>query len=119
MPIMVFDRLMRLFRRDEGVDIGRFRTLFERFQQILASNSRTLELMAELEDKLSGDHIFDINYLRSTTAELSEEVRRMISNLNVITENRYSELFSRQHQIQAELQNTIEGRHSPTDDEYG
>jgi len=115
---MMFDRLKQLLVRREGIDLGSFRTLFERFQQILASNTRTLEIMAQLEDKLSGEYIFDINYLRSTTAELSEEVRRMISNLNVITDNRFPDLFSRQYLIQGELKNIVEGRPVPADDEF-
>jgi pyruvate,water dikinase len=115
---MIFNRLKRAGRGQEDVDLGRFRALFERFQQILSSNNRTLEIMAEFEDKLSGEYIFDINYLLATTAELSEEVRRMISNLNVITDNRYPELFSRQHQIQNELKGIIDGRPARLDVGY-
>ena len=84
---MVLGRIAGFFRRDQAADIGNFRTLFERFQQILTGNNRILEIISELEDKLSGEYIFGINYLEVTTDNLSEEVHRIISNLNIITEN--------------------------------
>jgi pyruvate,water dikinase len=115
---MIFHRLIRAFRRDRSADLGRFRTLFERFQQILTGNNQILEIISELEDKLSGEYIFDINYLKSTTEKLSEEVHRIISNLNIITDNRYPELFSRQDAIQDELKNIVENRPAPSGEKY-
>ena len=106
---MVFDRITRLFRRSQASDLNQFKALFERFQQILTGNNRVLELISQLEDKLSGEYIFDINYLKHTTDQLSEEIHLIISNLNIISGNRYTELFSRQAAIQEELRNIIQG----------
>jgi pyruvate,water dikinase len=116
--LMVLDRLIRFFRRDESADLGKFRTLFERFQQILTGNNRILELISELEDKLSGEYIFDINYVKVTTQNLSEEVHRIISNLNIITDGKHPELFSCQDRIEDELENIVEDRPGISDEKY-
>ncbi len=118
MRLVIFDSILRLARRRQGVDLKQFTEFFQRFQQILAGNNRVLELISELDDKLSGEYIFDINYLLHTTERLSEQVCLIISHLNAIAQNRYSELFSRQATIQEELENIINGRAVWAGDEY-
>ncbi|NIO28654.1 MAG: pyruvate, water dikinase [Candidatus Latescibacteria bacterium] len=115
---MVFDRITRIFRRPHAVDLSYFKALFEKFQQILEGNNRVLELISGLENKLSGQYIFDINYLKSVVEQLSEEVYLVISNLNVFADNRYLELFSRQAAIQKELKDIVEGHPVTSEDMY-
>jgi pyruvate,water dikinase len=115
---VVFDRIAGLFRRDDGTDLNRFRTLFDKFQGILTCNNRVLEVISELEDKLSGEYIFDINYLKASTDELSTQVYLIVSNLNVIAGNRYKELFERQAAIAKELAAILQGRALPSDEKY-
>jgi pyruvate,water dikinase len=107
---VVFERIARVFRRQRVEELGSFKALFEWFQQKLKGNNRVLELISELEDKLSGDYIFDINYLRAVSEELSQELFRIISSLNTLTGNRYQELFARQAAIQEQLNDILEGR---------
>lgn len=106
----MFEKLAKIFRSERTSSLDQFKALFDRFQQVLEGNNVILELMAQLEDKLSGEYIFDINYLKHAVNELSEEVYRVASNLNIITNNRYPELFSRQVAIHTELENILEGR---------
>lgn len=105
----MFRKMASLFRRHRTADLNEFRELFARFQQILKGNNRVFELISELEDKLSGEYIFDINYLKHVNDQLSETIYLIISNLNIIANNRYGDLFSRQTAIQAELNNIIQG----------
>jgi pyruvate,water dikinase len=105
-----FKKIANIFRRPPTADLNQFRELFERFQQILKGNNRVFELISELEDKLSGEYIFDINYLIHVNDQLSQTVYLIISNLNVIADNRYRDLFSRQAAIQDELDNIIKGQ---------
>jgi pyruvate,water dikinase len=105
----VFEIIGRLFGRRRTADLKEFRELFERFQQILKGNNLVFELISELEDKLSGEYIFDINYLKHINHRLSEAVYLIASNLNIISNNRYKELFTRQISIQEELDGIIEG----------
>ena len=105
----MFRRIARLFGRNRTADLGQFRELFGRFQQILLSNNRVLELISELEDKLGGEYIFDIKFLEDTTDQLSRAVYMVCSSLNVIADNRYRELFSRYTSIQEELSSILSG----------
>jgi len=105
----LFDFIARLFGHHRTADLDQFRDLFERFQQILKGNNRILELISELEDKLGGEYIFDINYLKHVTGELSESVYLVSSSLNVISDNRYYGLFDRQMAIQKELERILRG----------
>ncbi len=107
---MFLKKIASIFRRPPTADLNQFRELFERFQQILKGNNRVFELISELEDKLSGEYIFDINYLIHVNDELSRTVHLIISNLNVIADNRYHNLYSRQATIQEELDNIIKGQ---------
>jgi pyruvate,water dikinase len=105
----VFSKIANLFRRRPTGNLNEFRELFERFQQILNGNNRVLTLMSELDDKFSGEYIFDINYLEHVVKELSQSVHLVISNLNIIAGNRYRELFSRQSAIEEQLDDILEG----------
>ncbi len=107
---MVFRKIANLFRRPHAADLGEFRELFGRFQQILRNNNRVLEIISELEDKLGGEYIFDINYLKEAVDQISDAVYIVCSSLNVIAENRYRELFSRQTAIHEELNSIIQGQ---------
>jgi pyruvate,water dikinase len=105
---VAFNKIMQLFRPSD--DISKFKSVFEGFQQVLRGNNRALELIAQLEDKMGGEYIFDINYFKASVENLSNEINRIVSGLNLISENRYMGLFTRQLAIQEELNRIIEGR---------
>ncbi len=68
------------------------RVVFNRFRQVLDTNNRALEIMADMGDKLGGNYIFDINYIRKSYSELSDAVFQSIYNLNSLSRNRYLHL---------------------------
>ena len=113
---VAFDRIIRFFRPPD--EIVKFRSIFDGFQQLLRGNNSALECIAQLEDKMSGEYIFDINYIKASIEQLSDEVHHIISNLNLISENRYMALFSRQLAIREELNNIIEGKIFQANDRY-
>jgi pyruvate,water dikinase len=101
-------RIGEIFRRSPSEFLPEFSTLFEKFQQILQGNNTVLEIIAQVEDKLSGEYIFDVNYIRSTCRSMSEEVYKIIYALNVLSNNAYPKLFERYETIQAEIGAMIE-----------
>jgi len=107
---LVFGKIFGFFRRPRTANLSEFRELFGRFQQILRNNNRVLEIISELEDKLGGEYIFDIHYLRDAVDQISDAVYIVCSSLNVIADNRYRELFSRQTAIHEELNSILEGQ---------
>ena len=108
--IIMLELLSKIFHKGKAVHIDELKVIFEKFKQILAGNNTVLELMAQLEDKLSGEYIFDINYLRQIVNRISDEIYKVIHNLNYISNNNYTELLTRHAEIQNELENIIDAK---------
>ncbi len=62
------------------------------FQRLLAANNRALSLMADLEEKLSGDFLFDLQYIVAAVAHLRQEIAAMAAALNRMAGERYAAL---------------------------
>jgi len=110
--------LDKLLHKRKQVDLNELRTIFDKFKEILSGNNIILELISQLEDKLSGEYIFDINYLKQTITHISEEIYGIIVNLNYISGNKYTELITRHVEIQAELENILESYSKNIPDRY-
>lgn len=82
---------------------GEFEVKYRAFQEQLEQNNRVLELMADLEEKCSGEYLFDRQYIESRLAEISSGVDRIIESLNVLSRGRYRQLPA----IHAEIQNKV------------
>ena len=87
-----------------------FSDLFSRFREILESNNRALDLMAEMGNKLGGDFIFDSQYIRSTCQEIADLVHKLIYNLNYIAPNKYNELNNAFGRINSQIEDIIAGK---------
>lgn len=84
----------RLFRRSGKTrDIHFLKDIVNRFRELVGLNNAALEIIAEMGDKLSGDYIFDTQYLRQVAAELEETVYKIVYNLNAICDKKYPKLF--------------------------
>lgn len=110
MAFPFFKKVRRALHRDRDTSLAHLKFLFERFQQILAGNNFVLETISEMGDRLSGEYIFDMKYLRDRVTQLSETIYRNIYNLNQLADNRYSELFTQFESIHAELEALVEVR---------
>ncbi len=63
------------------------------FQRILKKNNFVLELMADVEDKLAGDYLFDIYYIDTHIKLITSEVFSIIENLNFLSNDKYNQLY--------------------------
>ena len=109
---MFLQKIKGFLRRPSSDHLTDFSTLFAKFQQILHGNNTVLELIAQMEDKLSGEYIFDINYIRSSCETMSESVYKIIYALNILSNNGYPDLFSRYEAIQLAISELVEGKSS-------
>src|SRR4030065_1074328 len=75
----------------EGLDL--LRAKIQKFQTLLHQNNRVLELMAEAEESLRGDFLFDMQYLRGLADRLEKSVKGILLDLNFITANPYLSLL--------------------------
>ncbi len=84
--------------------------IFEHFQGLLQDNQLAMELIADLGEKSGGDFIFDRKYLVDTVAELQSLLLRLVKGLNLITSNRYPELYAALDRIFLPLEAELRGR---------
>lgn len=87
----VIKKFLEIFsKKKSGVDVKLpLRVVFNRFRQVLDSNNRALEIMADMGDKLGGNYIFDINYIKKSYSEFADTVFQSIYNLNTLSQNKY------------------------------
>ena len=92
-------------RQKGGLDL--LRTKIQKFQTLLGENNRVLELMAEAEESLRGDFLFDMQYLRGLAGQLEKSVKGILLDLNFITGNRYLSLFPAFEKIHAAVNDVL------------
>lgn len=95
-------QLVQLFRKKEQNAIP-FKLLFADFKKSLELNNKILDLIADANDKLSGNYIFDEHYIHTTCRQLTDLVRELIVIINHLTKQKYSDLYKRFHSIEEEL----------------
>ncbi len=78
------------------------------FKELITSNDEILELIAEVEQKLQGDGLFGMTYVRSRCVNAATHAYRMIQNINKLSSRRYQELYGAFNGIQARLERLID-----------
>lgn len=96
-------KFLRRFLREEQDPQVLLREKFHHFRGLLESNNQVLSLMADMEEKASGDYLFDAGYLKSQVGQLSTHVGRIVHELGQLTDNRYPELVSIHQEILAAI----------------
>jgi pyruvate,water dikinase len=105
----MFKFLRRFLKEPEADEQVRLQEKFAHFRRLLDNNNKALEIMADMEEKLSGDYVFDSSYLYSQVHDLSEQVAGMVTCLNFLTHNRYqTDLGPIGERLQAELRAELE-----------
>lgn len=112
-----FSNTIRLLKRTgKHIGFGKqkagssgFTMVFDTFQKTLALNNRVLELFAEMGDKLSGDYVFDIHYIRAACHDVAELIRKLVVNLNTLAPKKYLALFDAFQKINQEIINELDG----------
>ncbi|HZE20756.1 MAG TPA: hypothetical protein VE082_01765, partial [Desulfobaccales bacterium] len=91
-------------------DLVAFPEIFEHFQALLQDHQRVMELIADLGEKSGGEYIFDRKYLVDTSEEIQTVLLRMVKGLNLITSNRYLDLYQTIDRIFIPLGAELRGR---------
>ena len=87
-----------------------FRAKYERFKELLGSNSELSQIITDIEEKLQGHQIFGMTYIRSQSARAAFHAMRMIQSLNAISKDKYPGLQSVLENINAKIKAEIERR---------
>ena len=85
----MFKFLRRFLKEPEPTEQVRLQEKFVHFRRLLDNNNQALEIMADMEEKLSGDYVFDSSYISKQVHDLGEQVSGMVTALNLLTNNRY------------------------------
>ncbi len=100
----------RLTRATPGKTQAELAAKYTRFQALLSANNQVLTLMADMEEKLSGDYLFDLQYIRATVNQLRQHVNLMVEALNALGRHRYQALSQTWARLSAELAEVLEPR---------
>lgn len=107
--LKIFKRLQpRKGKSPEGDLSGLFRAKYEHFKELLDSNAELSKIIADLEEKLQGDQIFDMSYIRSQSARAVFYTLRMVKSLNNLSDQKYLALFNILENINSRIKEEIE-----------
>ena len=101
-------KFLRRFLKEEEGDQASPREKFNHFRSLLDNNNRALEIMADMEEKLSGDFLFDTGYLHTQAEELGGRVLAMVSDLNLLSPEGYRELGPICRRLKEEIRQELE-----------
>lgn len=105
---MSFD-IFRKLKKDKNINpfINEDKRLLQKkylsFKNLLSGNNRVLEIMADMEEKISGEYLFDRQYIDSRYKTVSEQVFNIIQNLNEISGERYPQLYNILKKIDSDI----------------
>jgi pyruvate, water dikinase len=83
---------------------------YANFQRLLSANNAVLALMSDMEEKLSGDFLFDLQYIRASVGDLAQETAVLVDSLNGLGDHRYEGLIDAFRRIIAEVQGVLNQR---------
>ena len=69
-----------------------FDLLFQYFREVLDSKNRAMEFIADMGEKLGGDYLFDVIYIRNTYADLYAAMKDSLGLFDKLTRSRYSQV---------------------------
>jgi pyruvate, water dikinase len=87
-----------------------FRAKYERFKELLDSNSELSRILSDIEEKLQGHQIFGMTYIRSQSARAVFHAMRMIQSLNSISRDQYTSLQPVLENINSRIKAEVERR---------
>jgi pyruvate, water dikinase len=101
-------KFLRRFLKEEENEQVRLQEKFNHFRQLLDNNNEALETMADMEEKLAGDYVFDSSYLYAQVGKLGSQIGGMVAALNLLTQNRYQDLVPITEALKREMQDILE-----------
>src|SRR4030067_3290831 len=89
---------------------NRLQKKFQSFQGLLSSNNNVLEMMADMEEKVSWEFLFDRHYITQKISGIAEGVKVIVDRLNDISNNKYAVLHERFLEITSKIEKFLTSR---------
>lgn len=121
-----FDTINKIRGKAEGpekkaaqADAGHvFKAKYTAFKRLLDSNAEFLNIQAEIEEKLRGDSMLGMGFVRSRSTMAVYQVMRMVQSLNELTNNRYGRLADALERINSGIEALMEDAPPGSTDQY-
>jgi pyruvate,water dikinase len=84
-----------------------FELLFKRFRDVLDNNNRALEIITDVGEKLGGDYLFDITYVKRAYSELTVAMQNCLQSFDLLTRGRYPQLHGVLSRISDQIKRTV------------
>ena len=91
--------------REDVASVFRFK--YSLFKELLAANTELLNIITDIEEKLQGRQLFGMSYIRSQTTRAVFYSFRMVKSLNVLSGNRYPELYKVLEKIHTQIREIV------------
>jgi pyruvate, water dikinase len=65
---------------------------YHQYKRLLAANNAILAILADLQDKMHKEFLFDMSYVRSTVGQVEAEARALVDALVAMSHGKYAQL---------------------------
>ncbi|MCL4475724.1 MAG: PEP-utilizing enzyme [Nitrospirae bacterium] len=107
--------MLGLSKERAGQDLS-FELLFRSFREVIESNNRALEIITDMGEKLGGDYLFDIIYIKSAYSKLSDAVKRSMESFDALTRKKHLELHGVFDRIDQQIRQMVYSLHPARDE---
>jgi len=89
---------------------GLFRFRYAQFKELLVANSELLNTLSEIDEKLKGESVFGITFIRKQANKALQQAFQMTKCLCVMSGGKYKELYSALERINLEIKTILAER---------
>ena len=90
-----------------------FRFKYAAFRMLLDSNTKLLQIISDLEEKLRGQQVFGMSYVRTEAGWALFHCLRMVKSLDDLSHHRYPRLFEVVKMIEGKIQEEMGRKKEP------
>jgi len=102
-----FPHIGRTGVKPADTGLQNLRARFAHFLALLDANNQVLKIISDMEEKSQGDHIFDVNYIRSRLAEIEAAVSAIIERMIALGGDSYEGLRARYADMRSEIRSAV------------
>jgi pyruvate,water dikinase len=101
---------------DRSLDI--IQAKFDNFLEILHNNNMVLKNISDMEEKLQGEYLYDLNYIRTEVAEIRKGVTVIINNMISLGGDDYKKLKECYRRIDSQIAKILPGGRAIEEDSF-
>ena len=108
-------KFLELFHGEQRSGADLLRARFARFRHLIEMNNRVLRLIADADEKLGGEYLFDTQYFHHLESELSHAATAAVNDLAEMSGNRYPGLTVALDRVQSRVRGSLDSQRSVRD----